>query len=110
MRKVLALRLLGSAALLLLSACRTLPPAPAAPLELLSSAPLQLGAGCMGSSSVAIDFVIDASGSTSDIAVPDAPVCLQQALRAWVASFKYAPLPADTPSRIEWVLVTAPKQ
>jgi hypothetical protein len=97
------------AALILQCACRALPPEAGSRLQLLSSQPLQLAAGCETSSSVVVDFVIDASGSTGDISVPAAPPCLQQALRTWVASFKYAPLPTSTPSSVEWLLVTAPR-
>jgi hypothetical protein len=105
----IALRLVFTGALLLLGACRTLPPVPPIGLQLISSAPLQLSANCVASESVVVDFVIEAGGSTSNIAIPAASACLQEALRAWVASFEYAPLPAATPSSIEWVLVTAPK-
>jgi hypothetical protein len=104
-----AQRLAIAATLFVLGACRTLPPPPPIPLQLLSSQPLLLAADCEASASIVVDFMIDASGSTSNIAVPAAPACLQQALRAWVASFKYVPLPDAKASHIEWLLVKAPR-
>lgn len=93
----------------LIAACRSLPQIPPNPLQLLSSQPLQLPAECVATQSIVIEFVIDTDGSPSKIAIAPAPACLQQALRTWVASFKYAPLPAALPTRVEWLLVTAPK-
>lgn len=97
------------AALLPLAACHTLQLEPRVPLRLLSAAPLQLAEGCTASGSISVDFVIEPSGATRDIAIPAAPQCLQRALRDWVGSFQYAPLPAALPSSVEWLLVTAPK-
>jgi hypothetical protein len=76
--------------MVLIAACRSLPIAPS-PLQLLSSEPLQLPTECIATQSIVIDFVIETNGSTGNIAIRQAPACLQQALRAWVASFKYAP-------------------
>lgn len=80
---------------ILLSACHGLSPAttaapkspssvvPDQPRLLLSLQPLQLARDCVGTHSVAIDFVIEGSGHAGNIAIPPAPPCLQQALRDW---------------------------
>ncbi len=106
---------------ILLSACHGLPPAgtaaskspapviPDKPRLLLSSQPLQLARDCVSTQSVAIDFVIDGNGHTSNIEIPPAPACLQQALRDWVSSFKYVPRATAESSSVEWLLVTAPR-
>jgi len=93
---------------LLLSACQTAPPKPlpAPELQLLESAALQIPGGCTASGSFVVAFTVAPSGQTSDIRPADAPVCVQQALTAWVASFRYAPLPRATPASIEWLMVT----
>ena len=39
----------------------------------------------------------------------DAPECLQQALTAWVSSFRYSPVGEPTQASIEWLLVQAKK-
>src|SRR5690349_3464241 len=100
-------RLVVVASLVPLGACHTLPIVPRSALQLISSVPLQLPADCSANGSVRIDFVVEASGSTSNIAIPAAPACLQRALSTWVASFKYSPLPQAQPSSVEWLLVSA---
>jgi hypothetical protein len=104
------MRVTALAAMALLSACQTTPrgPVPRA-LELTSSAPLQLEPGCQPQGSVIVEFTVQPDGATSGIQTPVAPDCLQNALTAWVASFRYAPPGESVPSSVEWLLVTARK-
>lgn len=97
-------------ALALLSGCHTapvrqLPPAP----QLLASDPLRLPDDCVASGSFIVEFDVDASGRTGNIQPPRADACVQSALTAWVASFRYAPPSRDVPMSVEWLMVTAKK-
>jgi len=99
------------AVLLMMSGCQT-PSQRAAmpvPLELTSSSPLQLEAGCQPSGSVIVEFTVQPDGVTSGIRTAAAPDCLQAALTTWVASFRYAPPGSSIPASVEWLLVTARK-
>ena len=80
---------------------------PAAQLQLLEAAPLDVPRDCTASGSFHVAFTVSASGRTRDIRPPDAPDCIQQALTAWIESFRYAPTRADTPTAVEWMLVSA---
>lgn len=92
----------------LLAACQTSPVRPVPPTpQLLSSAPLELPADCRASGSLIVKFAIAADGVTSNIQPPQAAQCVQAALTAWVASFRYAPQAAETPMAIEWLMVEA---
>ena len=99
--------------MILLSACQTPrplePAAPAAPLRLIGSDPLTLPESCRASGSVIIDFTVLESGQTDNIRPADAPACVQEALTAWVASFRYAPVSQRAPASVEWLLVEAKK-
>ena len=95
-----------------LTACQSVPErsaTPAAPLQLLRSAPLNLPATCAADSSIVVDFTVLESGQTDEIRPAGGPECLQQALTAWVASFRYAPVEGRTPHSVEWLLVEARK-
>ena len=100
----------GVIALGLLSGCHTapvrqLPPAP----RLLSSEPLRLPDDCVASGSFVVEFDVDTSGRTGNIQPPPADACVQTALTAWVASFRYAPQSGEIPMSVEWLMVTAKK-
>jgi hypothetical protein len=92
----------------LLSACQTTPrkSPPEPELRLLEAASLELPVGCTASGSFVVAFTVAPSGHTSDIRPPAAPICVQQALTAWVTSFRYAPPAHATPTSIEWLMVT----
>jgi hypothetical protein len=97
---------------LALSACQTPPSQPGAltpALELMQSAALELAEGCTVSGSFVIEFTVDVQGRTTDIERPIGPPCVQDALIAWVATFRYAPPAVPTPGSVEWLLVTAQK-
>jgi len=93
-----------------LAACQAPGPVrPATPptLQLLGAAPLEVPASCQASGSVIVAFAVDPEGGTSQIQPAAAPACLQQALTAWVASFRYAPPAIPTRTSVEWLMVEA---
>lgn len=85
------------------------PAPPASPLQLLGSEPLQVPATCRAQGSVFVAFTVERNGTTRDIQPAAAPACLQQALTAWVASFRYSPQTGQVPASIEWLQVEARK-
>lgn len=101
--------LLG-AALLTLAGCQTTPTASPVPsLRLIQSQPLVLAPDCQASGSFFVEFSVLSDGRTGRIQAPEGPTCVQQALTAWVSSFRYSPPGADTPAGVEWMMVTASK-
>lgn len=93
-----------------LAGCQTTPTAPPAPaLDLIRSQPLVLAEDCNASGSFFVEFSVLSDGRTGNIQAPQGPACVQQALTAWVSSFRYAPPGRDTPAGMEWMLVTAAK-
>jgi hypothetical protein len=101
--------LVGAAALTL-AGCQTTPTAPPAPsLQLIQSQPLVLAPDCQASGSFFVEFSVLSDGRTGRIQAPEGPTCVQQALTAWVSSFRYSPPGADTPAGVEWMMVTASK-
>lgn len=93
-----------------LAGCQTTPTsAPAAALQLIQSQPLVLAPDCRASGSFFVEFSVLSDGRTGRIQAPEGPTCVQQALTAWVNSFRYSPPGRDTPAGVEWMMVTAPK-
>jgi len=91
-----------------LAACQSTPRVPAIrELELLESSDLTLPDGCVASGSFVVSFTVATTGRTDAIRAPDAPGCVQDALSAWVASFRYQPPTSPTPASMEWMMVTA---
>ncbi len=88
-------RHLGFAALvagaIALSGCQTTPTTtPTQPtLRLLESQPLTVADGCEASGSHFVEFTVTSDGRTERHQGPSGPACLQQALTAWVSSFRY---------------------
>lgn len=76
-------------------------------LQLLESSELSLPLGCIASGSFVVSFTVATTGRTDAIRAPDAPDCVQDALTAWVASFRYQPPARPTPASMEWMMVTA---
>lgn len=104
-RVFLALALAG------LAACQSPPVRQAAPadLQLIGAEPLQLPDDCSPDRSVVIDFTVLRDGRTAGIRAGGAPACAQQALTAWVASFRYSPPRTEASTSVEWLLVEAKK-
>jgi hypothetical protein len=97
-------------ALASLAGCQLAPPASQAPpssLRLMESQPLTLAPGCESNGSVFVEFMVRMDGTTDSLKVSAAPACVQDALTAWVTSFRYLPPSADTPAGVEWLLVSA---
>jgi hypothetical protein len=96
---------------LALTGCRTAPPVqssalPAPELQLLEAQPLALAEGCEASGSYFVEFTVLSDGSTGNVRAPSGPPCVQQALTAWVGTFRYAPPGQQTPAGVEWMVVT----
>jgi len=85
------------------------PALPASPLQLLGSEPLQVPENCQAVGSVFVAFTVERNGTTRDIQPAAAPPCLQQALTAWVASFRYSSQAGQVPASIEWLQVEGRK-
>jgi hypothetical protein len=75
----------------------------------MESQALVLPDACRPTGSVTVDFTVLRNGATHDIRSAAAPECVQQALIAWVSSFRYAPVSTDTTATVEWLLVEARK-
>lgn len=103
--------LLLLAAMVAAGGCGTTPtvalPAPA--LQLVESQPLALAADCNASGSYFVAFTVLRDGRTGEIQAPQGPACVQQALTAWVSTFRYASPGHETPMGLEWMMVTARK-
>jgi hypothetical protein len=99
----------GAVVAISISACQAPLPKTASPPtpQLIHSDALNVPDACHPTGSVIVDFTVLENGATSDVALVTAPVCLQQALSAWVASFRYTPASAQMRTSIEWLLVEA---
>jgi hypothetical protein len=103
-------------ALVLAAGCqpmvRPTPPAPEPPARLLDAARLELPADCAvpAGRPYRMSYTVETDGRTAGLGAvtpPDAPACLQNALKAWVASFRYAPVAHAEPVTSDWMLVSA---
>ena len=94
-----------------LAGCESAPTvAPRAPaLRLLESKPLTMAETCEVRGSHFVEFTVLSDGSTGNIQAPQGPPCMQQALTAWVETFRYAPPGRQTPTGVEWMMVTGRK-
>ena len=96
---------------LLLAGCQSLPPrAPEAPaLQLVAAGELSLPGGCEPSSGAVyrVSYRVEPDGRVASAASDSGTGCVQDALRHWVESFKYAPLAGPLPATIDWMAVTA---
>jgi len=80
--------------------------------QLLNAARLDLPNDCavLSGRSYRMTYTVGLDGRTSNLGAitpPDAPLCLQVALAAWVASFRYAPVAQTESLTADWMLVTA---
>jgi hypothetical protein len=93
----------------MLSGCQTTPSGSAVPpveLKLLASQPLAMANDCQASGSFLVEFTVLGDGRTGNIQAPPGPACVQEALTAWVSTFRYAPPGQQTPAAVEWMMVT----
>jgi len=102
--------------LVLAAACESLtrPTAPVAPppTTLLDAGSLTLPVGCAVpvGQPYRMSYLVDTAGRAGkpdEISPPDAPACLKEALRNWVATFRYAPVSEAERLTADWMLVTA---
>ena len=80
--------------------------------QLLDAARLALPTDCavLSGRSYRMTYTVGLDGRTGNLGAitpPDAPLCLQAALAAWVASFRYAPVAQTESLTADWMLVTA---
>jgi hypothetical protein len=75
-------------------------------LKLLASQPLTIADTCEASGSFFVEFTVLSDGRTGNIQAPPGPACMQEALTAWVSTFRYAPPGQQTPAGVEWMMVT----
>lgn len=92
------------------SGCQTTPKSgPRPSLRILEAKPLTLAENCEATGSFFVEFTVLSDGRTGEIQAPPGPACVQQALTAWVSTFRYSPPGEQTPAGIEWMMVTARK-
>ncbi|MBM0103348.1 hypothetical protein JM946_01265 [Steroidobacter sp. S1-65] len=96
---------------IVLAGCGSAPTvAPKGPeLQLLESKPLSVAETCEVTGSYFVEFTVLSDGTTGNIQAPPGPPCMQQALTAWVETFRYAPPGRQTPAGVEWLMVTGRK-
>jgi hypothetical protein len=102
-------RYISLSTLMLLAGCSSLPSQHAVEpdLKLLESSQLIVPQDCLASGSFVVSYTVATTGRTAAIRAPEAPRCVQDALTAWVASFRYEPPSIATPAAMEWLMVTA---
>jgi hypothetical protein len=84
-------------------------PPPEPSLQLIDARPLAVADNCEAPGSYFVEFTVLSDGRTGNIQAPPGPACVQQALTAWVSTFRYAPPGAQMPAGVEWMMVTARK-
>lgn len=100
------------AAPLLIAGCAGAPPERPEPpppvLELQSVGTLEIGAECRLASGqvVRVDYAVRADGQVETPRASGGSECLGAGLERWVASFRYAPIPATVATTLEWMPVT----
>jgi hypothetical protein len=106
-------RPLAVAVLLALGGCASVAPPvgapPPAPLHLLSAGPLEMPAACQPADNQVyrMNFVVETDGRVTGARAESGDGCVQEALRSWVSSFRYAPVRAAMPAVLDWLEVTA---
>lgn len=94
-----------------LAACQSPPTrAPSAPeLRLLDAGALALPGGCEPASGVVYrtSYQVQADGRVATAWSESGRGCVQDALRRWVETFRYAPLAGPVPAAIDWMAVSA---
>lgn len=101
-----------AAAAIALSGCQTTPTRGSSKgtIRILQSEPLEIPDNCAASGSYFVEFTVMSDGRTDDIKASSGPACIQQALTAWVSSFRYEAPGEEIPSGVEWMMVTAQKE
>jgi len=78
-------------------------------LQLLDAGALEMPPGCEPARGVVYRtaFVVQPDGRVEAVASESGSGCVQEALRHWVASFRYRPVDEPTATVLDWVVVTA---
>jgi hypothetical protein len=110
-RRWLRVSAVALAAGLLLGGCVSTrvasPPAPE--LQLLESGTLEIPPGCEPARGAVYRtaFVVQPDGRVDAVASESGSGCVQDALRQWVATFRYRPVDDPTATVLDWMIVTA---
>lgn len=78
-------------------------------IRILQSEPLKVPDNCAAIGSYFVEFTVMSDGRTDDIKANSGPACIQEALVAWVSSFRYEAPGQEISSGVEWMMVTAQK-
>ena len=110
-RRWLRVPAVALAAGLLLGGCvstRVAPP-PDAELQLLEAGALEIPPGCEPARGAVYRtaFLVQPDGRVDSVASESGSGCVQEALRQWVATFRYRPVAEPTAAVLDWMGVTA---
>jgi len=85
------------------------PPAPE--LQLLDAGMLEIPRGCEPARGKVYrtSFTVQVDGRVAAAVSDSGPGCVQDALRRWVATFRYRPVAEPLPATLDWLDVTAPR-
>lgn len=86
------------------------PPAPE--LQLLEAGTLEMPPGCEPERGAVYRtaFVVQTDGLVEAVASESGSGCVQEALRQWVATFRYRPVAEPTATVLDWMGVTATRE
>jgi hypothetical protein len=85
---------------------------PAVPeLQLLDAGVLEIPRGCEPARGKVYrtSFTVQADGRVAAVVSDSGPGCVQDALRRWVATFRYRPVAEPLAATLDWLDVTAPR-
>ena len=82
---------------------------PVLELQLLDAGTLEIPRGCEPAHGKVYRtrFTVEADGGVAAIVSDSGPGCVQDALRRWVATFRYRPVTAPLPATLDWLDVPA---
>lgn len=82
---------------------------PVPELELLDAGVLEIPRDCEPSRGKVYrtSFTVQADGRVATAVSDSGPGCVQDALRRWVATFRYRPVAEPLPATLDWLGVTA---
>jgi len=82
---------------------------PVRELQLLDAGMLEIPRGCEPAHGTVYrtSFTVQTDGRVTAVVSDSGPGCVQDALRRWVATFRYRPVAGALPATIDWLDVTA---
>jgi hypothetical protein len=103
----------AAAAGLLVAGCVStqVAPPPAPTLQLLEAGTLEVPPGCEPAPGAVYRpaYVVQTDGRVEAAAPEPGLGCVEEALRQWVATFRYRPVDEATEAVLDWMSVTAPR-